>query len=945
MNKESGKKIVTERVEEFERNKDILMKKGHGETNIRSNYIDVLFKALGWNMKSHYEVVREYSQKDRSIDGATKKVDYAFKVNGKLKFFIEAKEASVDLEKDKGAIYQAKRYAYSSNSKAPIVILTDFEEFRVFNVIKAPKFDNPDIELLKKHSLKYTEYIIKWDLIWDTFSKEAVENGSLDKLRGKIDKNTKTMDVDFLEQITGWRETLAKNIALRNKDLTVDEINEAVQRILDRLFFVRNLEDREIEPENTLFNKTNVSKNIYKAIVPIFNSLDKTYNGLFFKKHFSENLEVEDKAIKAIIRQMCYPISPFQFDVIEPEILGRIYEKFLGSKIRLTDSHRAKIEEKIEVRKAGGIYYTPEYIVEYIVKNTVGKKIEGLAPEEIKKIKIVDPACGSGSFLIGAYAYLLDYHQKWYSSNKKDKTYKADWYKSKDGELKVRLDKRGDILKNNIFGVDIDKEANEVAIMSLYLKMLDDGFDKGERDLFFVKGSVLPDMVENVKCGNSLIRTDYFDEKLDFVSNEFKQMKPFDWIKEFSQVFNNRGFDCVIGNPPYGASFSEPEMNYFKLKYETSVWRGESYLIFVEKAISLLNENGLLGFIIPDTLLNLGFTSSLRKYVLQNTYLNKIVLLPSNIFIGATVDTIIVIAEKGVKTDTFIKSDVNVLVFNKKSIITQIDQPNREFKINTEIWYNQDSFNLQANPIETNLLFKIENGKRKIKDFAEMFSGIKAYEVGKGNPPQTKNIRNTKPFTSNMQNTPEWEPFYNGKHIGRYQLLWGNNNWIHYGKWLAAPRNSENFEGDKILIRKITGKTLLATYIPYTSYCNTLLFVLKITDSSLTYPTLIGILNSTLIGWYFRKRFQISDDDTFPQIMIRDILEFPIPEVDKINSSNISTCVSQIIKLNEKLNELKSDSDKLSCENNIKFLDEKIDNLVYQIYELTSEEIEIIERL
>ncbi|MBA7552782.1 hypothetical protein ES705_45358 [subsurface metagenome] len=108
---------------------------------------------------------------------------------------------------------------------------------------------------------------------------------------------------------------------------------------------------------------------------------------------------------------------------------------------------------------------------------------------------------------------------------------------------------------------------------------------------------------------------------------------------------------------------------------------------------------------------------------------------------------------------------------------------------------------------------------------------------------------------------------------------------------------------------------------------------------------MIGILNSTLIGWYFRKRFQISDDDTFPQIMIRDILEFPIPEVDKINSSNISTCVSQIIKLNEKLNELKSDSDKSSCENNINFLDEKIDNLVYQIYELTSEEIEIIERL
>ncbi len=323
MNKKSGKKIVAERIEEFERNKDILTKRGHGETNIRSNYIDVLFQALGWNMKSHYEVVREYAQKDRSEEGGTKKVDYGFKVNGKLKFFIEAKEASVDLEKDKNAIYQAKRYAYSTNAKAPIVILTDFEEFRVFNVLKAPLFNNINRELLKDHSMRYTDYLDKWDLLWETFSREAVENGSLDKLRGKVDKNTKTMDVDFLAQITGWREMLAKNIALRNKDLTVDEINEAVQRILDRLLFIRSLEDREIEPENTLFDKTKTSENIYKSIVPIFNSLDSTYNGLLFKKHFSENLEVDDKTIKDIIRNMCYPVSPFQFDVIEPEILGQ----------------------------------------------------------------------------------------------------------------------------------------------------------------------------------------------------------------------------------------------------------------------------------------------------------------------------------------------------------------------------------------------------------------------------------------------------------------------------------------------------------------------------------------------------------------------------------------------------------------------------------------------
>ena len=536
MTKNEGKKLIQAKIDEFKENEPIIKKKGYGETNTRTNYIDVLFEALGWNMRSHFDVIKEFSQKDNS---KTKKVDYSFKINSKTKFFVEAKEASVDLEKNKDAIFQAKRYAYSTNGRAPIVILTDFEEFRVFNVLKAPIYDNPDKELLKNLCMRYEDYEKNWDLLWDNFSKESVEKGSIDKLRGKIDKNTKLMDEEFLKQIMSWREDLAKNIALRNQDLSVDELNEAVQRILDRLIFIRNLEDREIETENTLYEKTIKAENIYQSLLPLFNRLDKVYNGLLFKEHFSEKLIIDDKTMKDTIKSMCYPISPFQFDVIEPEILGRIYEKFLGSKIRLTENHHAKIEEKIEVRKAGGVYYTPEYIVEYIVQNTVGKRIEGLTPEEIKNIKIVDPACGSGSFLIGAYSYLLEYHQKWYTENQKNKTYQADWYKSKDGKVKVRLDKRGDILRNNIFGVDIDKEATEVAIMSLHLKMLDEGFDKGERDLFFVKGSILPDMIENIKCGNSLISTDYFEETFDYDTAEMKEINPFNWQKKFPTIFKN----------------------------------------------------------------------------------------------------------------------------------------------------------------------------------------------------------------------------------------------------------------------------------------------------------------------------------------------------------------------------------------------------------------------
>lgn len=540
MNKEQGLELIKERIKDFEKNFDLIKKGAFGETNIRTNYIDKLFEALGWEITNIYEVEREFSQKDKSKESSTKRVDYAFKINNKIKFFVEAKDSSVDLEHNKDAIFQAKRYAYSSNGKAPIVILTDFEEFRVFNVLTAPHYDNPDEHLLKNYCFKYDEYIQNWDLLWETFSKEAIENNSLQNIIGTVTKNTRTMDREFLDQITKWREILAKNIAIRNESLSVDEINEAVQRILDRLIFIRNLEDREIEPADTLFSIASTKTNILNKLTDLFHRLNNVYNGLLFKPHFSENIIIDDKVLCDIIKEMCYPISPFQFDIIEPEILGRIYEKFLGSKIRLTESHRAKVEEKIEVRKAGGVYYTPEYIVEYIVKNTVGEKIEGLTPKEIENIKILDPACGSGSFLLGAYSYLLNYHQRWYEEHKDEKEYKDEWYKSNNGEIKIRLEKRANILKNNIYGVDIDKEATEVATMSLYLKMLDDGFDKGQRDLFFVKGAVLPDMSRNIKCGNSLIGTDYFNDKINFDTEEFKKIRPFDWEKEFPDFFSEK---------------------------------------------------------------------------------------------------------------------------------------------------------------------------------------------------------------------------------------------------------------------------------------------------------------------------------------------------------------------------------------------------------------------
>ena len=912
MTKAAGKKLIAERVDEFEKNKAALTKRGHGETNIRTNYIDVLFESLGWNMKSHYEVVREFSQKDTS---GTKKVDYAFKVNGKLKFFVEAKEASVDLVNDKDAIYQAKRYAYSTNGRAPIVILTDFEEFRVFNVLKAPDYNNTDRELLKNYCFEYNRYLENWDLLWDTFSKEAVEKGSLDAIRGKIDKNTKTMDVDFLEQITEWRETLAKNIALRNKELSVEELNEAVQRILDRLLFIRNLEDREIEPENTLLEKTKAQADIYKSIIPVFRNLDNVYNGLLFKKHFSEELNVDDKALKDIIKNMCYPVSPFQFDVIEPEILGRIYEKFLGSKIRLTESHQAKVEEKMEVRKAGGVYYTPEYIVDYIVKNTVGKKIEGLTPEEIKKIKIVDPACGSGSFLLGAYSYILNYHFKWYSQDKKDKAYKADYYINKDGELKVSLEKRGDILRNNIFGVDIDKEATEVAIMSLYLKMLDDGFDKGEKDLFFIKGHVLPDMTGNVKCGNSLIGTDYFEGKLDFDIEEMKEIKPFDWDKEFADIFKNGGFDCVIGNPPYLKltvnNTSDVVIKYYEELYK-SYSGGSSknlFQLFLERTIFL--SSSMFSFIVPESLLTTDSNGVIRKLLIDSFNVNSLVKFNHFVFEDATIGTTIIVGEKnGVGRTKYFLMDQNV----NNTLVHEIDLPN-----------SKESWDVSMDVVSKSIFIKILQKSKMLGDFVEMSKGM----VVKNR----NNILTQHPTTNSL-------PFLLGNCMSKY--------YYHYDKYavygeleiIGGTRDyNKQTITPRLLIRR-TGSNLCATYSDKIELVESTIYILRSETLNLKY--VLGLLNSKLLTYYLTKKL-ITNSQGFPQILMGQLEQLPIVVVNDENQSNISSLVDQMLQTQKDSHNAKSEADKKLYEQKISMIDKKIDELVYNLYGLTEDEIKIVE--
>ncbi|MEN6609916.1 MAG: N-6 DNA methylase, partial [Methanoregulaceae archaeon] len=477
----------------------------YNETQLRQDFIDPLFHALGWdvtNNKGFSEAYREVLLEEPiRIRGKTQYFDYTFRIGGVRKFIVETKKPSVKIADSSDAALQLRWYAW--NAKLPLSILTNFEEFAVYDCTKKPGPHDKASEARIEY-FTYKELADKWDFLATVFAQDSILKGSFDKfaesVKGK--RGTAGVDDDFLTEIEEWRDALSRNIALRNPVLTVDELNTVVQRTIDRIIFLRICEDRGIEEYATL-HKLLEGDEVYSRLCGLFRHADAKYNsGLFhFEKEpdwdempdtLSLSLAIDDKVLKGIIKRIYYPESPYLFSVIPPAILGHVYEQFLGKVIRLTENHQAKVEYKPEVKKAGGVFYTPQYIVEYIVKHTVGELVKDKTPRDVAKLRILDPACGSGSFLIGAFQFLLDWHRDWYIANlvpvfkeknsvsdpavqallpepaprKKKAAAQVDLpiYKAGNGgdatrtrsDWKLTTAEKKRILLNNIFGVDID---------------------------------------------------------------------------------------------------------------------------------------------------------------------------------------------------------------------------------------------------------------------------------------------------------------------------------------------------------------------------------------------------------------------------------------------------------------------------------------------------------
>jgi hypothetical protein len=639
---------MLELIERFEKYADAkYLKPDYQEAEARKDFIDPMLKALGWDV-DHERESNPYEQEVKvergvAVARAQKRADYAFYLAprfNEVRFFVEAKKPSIDLDKSADAHFQTWRYGYSANT--PLALLTDFEQIHVLDCRARPHSDTALDQVHKRWY--YTEFRdpARFAEFYWLFAREAHAQGAFQRYvealpkarggarqRGLLRGGYQPVDATFLADLEEYRTALAKTFKKADDALDSETLTAIVQRTLDRLVFLRFLEDKQIETEIRVSDFGKGAKGAWNDFLGASRRLDNIYNGIVFKRIDrldAADLAVDDDVFADICERLAAENSPYNFDAIPIHILGSIYERFLGSVIRAT-AQRVFVEEKPEVRKAGGVYYTPEYIVRYIVANTIGKLIDAKTPAQIAKLRFADIACGSGSFLLGVFDLLLRYHAAWYNRAENDAQAKKDGcVRDDDGRWRLSLAQRRALLQNNVYGVDIDLQAVEVAQLSLFLKLLEDERATSARQyqLEFKRDTnlkkLLPDLSSNIVCGNSLIGWDIAG--LGGLSPEDeRRLNPLDFAQAFPEVMRNGGFDAVVGNPPYGAELQPLERKLLAKRF--AIGTTDTAALMLATAFKISKPQFRIGMILPKPLTY----SSSWSVVRENTqrYLDVIV--------------------------------------------------------------------------------------------------------------------------------------------------------------------------------------------------------------------------------------------------------------------------------------------------------------------------------
>jgi type I restriction-modification system DNA methylase subunit len=920
--KDSAYTTIASLVERFEQQYDSYKNAEYNEAMTRRDFIDPFFKALGWDMDNesgYAESYREVIHEDKlKVGKATKAPDYSFRIGGKRLFFVEAKKPSIFIKDDVVPAYQVRRYGWSA--KLPISIVTDFEEFAVYDCTQKPHPADKAATARIRY-LTFRDYLKEFDFLWSTFGKEAVLKGSFDRFvqSDTNKKGTTTVDESFLQSLDGWRIELAKNIALRNENLNDETLTFLVQQTIDRIVFLRIAEDRGVEQYGLLkgaMGSTSAQSSSYQNLMNLCRVADQKYNsGLFdfAKDEASLNIAIDSKVMKAIVDELYYPQCPYEFSVLSVEILGSAYERFLGKEIRLTKGGRAVIEEKPEVRKAGGVYYTPQYIVDYIVQHTIGKQAEGKTPQEVSALKVVDPACGSGSFLLGAYQYLLDWHRDYYAQQKMvGKGHKADVL-TPLGTLTIA--KKKEILLNNIFGVDLDSNAVEVTKLSLLLKCMEGETEASiatQQHLFHDR--LLPSLDSNIQCGNSLIDLDYYDAEIDF--GEERKVKPFCWEQAFPEVFGRGGFSCVVGNPPY---VSIKEINphvaqYIQTHYGTAKGQIDLFSTFIEKGAALLRSDGMISLIVPDALNDRSNFEPTRKLLITKVYLNSLLTL-NNVFDQTNVGSSIFIAVKSRSSKVTLLRTKNGDTFRKNEIE----------KIACSIG------DIESNE-HTAFLF-IDKTKRKLleKIYADKAPLQTICYLGRGEEISKKSEEVI------SRKTKYALPFISGEDFSRYVI----NPTPKYIHKTNVRKPLLPLYGAKIVVRQV-GDNITAA-LDETGYITPQSVYSVVPNTEKYQKYILALLNSRLFNFIYHTKFKTKE--LFPRILLENLKTLPIVAIASNNKTAIDKIIHNadlLLQLNNDLQSCGLPEQQNRLKQRIAYTEQKVDEAVFALYELNEEEICLI---
>ncbi|MCX6150804.1 MAG: N-6 DNA methylase [Ignavibacteriales bacterium] len=998
---------VSNLVNDFKENKKVYLSTSYSEADVRNDFINKFFIALGWDVR-HDEQKNPYEQEVRvekpvQVAKAQKRADYTFYLSPNyrdVKFFVEAKKPYHDLE-NKDYFFQTVRYGWNANT--PVALLTDFEEFIILDCRFRP--DINEILNYKIKSFTFDDYANeeKFKEIYFLFSREAVADNSIEKFtealpkpKGKkkalVKESYQKIDEAFLTELDAIRTTLAKSFKKNNAHLTSEELTEATQRTIDRLVFIKFLEDKMIEPhhyvsefvkphpvslslqrrgtkgEVGLVDKVESNKqelSAWEKFLRASRTLDAKYNGVVFKKSLIDSrniVEPEDKTFSSICEGLSYDNTPYNFDAIPIHILGSIYERFLGKVVNATDK-RVTIDEKPEVRKAGGVYYTPQYIVNYIVDNTIVKLIagdrpfgKGKTPKEIAKMRFADIACGSGSFLITVYERILDYHKRWYLENPEQA--KKDGCILFEGAYRLSLQQKQKILTNNIYGVDLDQQAVEVTQLSLYLKLLEDETTATANDTWVMfKEQILPDLNKNIICGNSLIGTDILNPTLILPFskgeetggpacpvgrvNELK-LKPMDFENVFPHIFKSSplggvegagGFDAVVGNPPYLYSAGKRFSEYFKTHFKFNQYQTDYYVYFIERALSLIKNKGKFSYIISDSWLNSDYFKKMRDELLLKHKIEKLIVFDYPVFQNVTLENSIIIISVNEKPSSF-----DIIRFNspQKYIIANNLAPNDA--------YAEGIIKPNKSTITDYLINKIENDSKPLSHFCKINRGIHAYRTdgyGKskfGGGHQTKKDKELQSYHSDKPIDKTYLPEIKGKDVFKYSFNY-SGKYLSYGDWLAEPRTPEYFMNPKVVLRKILGDKIIGTFISEPLAIDQSLYILIVEkNEEAVLKTFLGLLSSRLAAWYLKNKYSIFDT-LYPWFTIKQLSTFPT----KIIDNKLHSLADQMLTTKKQLQQAKTESDINYLQRKCETIDRQIDQLVYGLYGLTEEEIKIVE--